>query len=463
MIFVINIAKKVRTNLSAALFSLLLMSVCVNASTLWISPTGGDFNPGTKEQPWLTPHKAAATAKAGDTVYFQPGTYNITSAIEIMNSGTADAWIVFSAAPGHMREAIINGGIEDGPKGAWFASGKSYIKLIGFTIQNVQPKGAGIWIRGREASKGTGSATGLRIENCRIHNTSNMGIAITGVPFKQDCILGSPSVKVMNDIIIENCEIEKTNEPDGKNECISVGEGVTNIIVRNNWIHDSDQYGIDFKEGVDGGEIYGNHIHGMEKHGIYMDAFAKWDRNIKIYNNLIHDCRTNGIVLARENWQKRSPELANIDIFNNIIFNCSRYGFYLYQHIADDSAKGIIDNITFANNTIYDCGGRINKIGGGIEVTHNLFSLSTVHVRNNIIWDIKGNVLETNPAVVNSNNLLDNENPKFVDEKSFNFHLMLDSPAIDTGTSEDAPGVDYDNNSRVTGKAIDIGAYEFVN
>jgi hypothetical protein len=42
-----------------------------------------------------------------------------------------------------------------------------------------------------------------------------------------------------------------------------------------------------------------------------------------------------------------------------------------------------------------------------------------------------------------------------------NFHLSANSPAIDKGTSTNAPTFDYDGNPRPSGKGIDIGAYEY--
>ena len=44
---------------------------------------------------------------------------------------------------------------------------------------------------------------------------------------------------------------------------------------------------------------------------------------------------------------------------------------------------------------------------------------------------------------------------------SGDYHLKSISPAIDAGTSIDAPSTDYDNNTRPQGAGFDIGAYEF--
>lgn len=420
--------------------------------TYWIAADGNDANPGTEAQPWLSPQKGATVAEAGDTVYFKAGTYNITQAITIANSGTSDAWLVFSAAPGHSREAIFTGTAGTHLKGAWFASGKSYIQLVGLSIQKIT-NGSGIWIRGRETSEGVGSATGIRVINCKIDSVSNIGIAITGVPFTADGTLGTPDYNITTDIIIENCDVTKTNETEvPRNECISIGEGVGDIIVRNNVVHESNQYGIDFKEGVDGGKIYGNTIYGMEVHGIYIDAIGKWNKNIDVYNNRIYDVGGAGITLAREK-DGATSTLQNIRIFNNITYNTKREGVMLYNHSADKGG-GVLDNIKIMNNTIYN-----GLIRNGIRVVHPYISLATVYVFNNIVYQTATAPLNLKSEVVASNNLAGID-PLFVNAGSGNFKVQSSSPAIDAGILANAPLFDYDYVSRPQGTGVDIGAFE---
>jgi len=52
--------------------------------------------------------------------------------------------------------------------------------------------------------------------------------------------------------------------------------------------------------------------------------------------------------------------------------------------------------------------------------------------------------------------------PEFVDPAGSDFHLQGDSPAVDNGSSIDAPGDDFDGNRRPQGEGYDIGAYEFL-
>jgi Ca2+-binding RTX toxin-like protein len=53
------------------------------------------------------------------------------------------------------------------------------------------------------------------------------------------------------------------------------------------------------------------------------------------------------------------------------------------------------------------------------------------------------------------------DDPKFVDEANDNFHLLFDSPAIDSGNSPNTPPDDIDDDSRLQLAGYDIGVDEF--
>jgi hypothetical protein len=50
---------------------------------------------------------------------------------------------------------------------------------------------------------------------------------------------------------------------------------------------------------------------------------------------------------------------------------------------------------------------------------------------------------------------------RLVDPAHFDLHLLPGAPALDTGSSVNAPKLDRDRIPRPQGKGIDIGAYEW--
>src|SRR5689334_21722924 len=68
-------------------------------------PQASDDGPGTRERPWKTLSKAAASARPGDTVLIRDGVYR--ERVLINASGTAQAPIRFEAAPG--EQVVLTG------------------------------------------------------------------------------------------------------------------------------------------------------------------------------------------------------------------------------------------------------------------------------------------------------------------------------------------------------------------
>jgi predicted outer membrane repeat protein len=132
----------------------------------------------------------------------------------------------------------------------------------------------------------------------------------------------------------------------------------------------------------------------------------------------------------------------------------------------------VIANCTFTRNST-----RYPINGGG--AVYNFLG-STV-IANSILW---GNTAAVGPQVYeylstgtaithcdvdqagfetgNGNIRLD---PLFVDPLQEDYHLQAGSPCIDAGTTDglELPEIDLDGNPRISGLAVDIGAYEYSN
>ena len=77
------------------------------AKDYYVSPDGADKNPGTRDKPFKTIHKAADIMVAGDTCYVRGGTYRET--VKVKNSGTEEEPISFVAWP---KETVTISGLE---------------------------------------------------------------------------------------------------------------------------------------------------------------------------------------------------------------------------------------------------------------------------------------------------------------------------------------------------------------
>lgn len=116
----------------------------VSAKEWFVAPNGSDANPGTGAEPFATPQRAVAAVRelvaAGLTenvrVTFAAGTYELAAPLIFTpaDSGTAEHWITYAAAPGQdvvfsggrrIRDWKVDGGrwtakLDDVQAGRWF-------------------------------------------------------------------------------------------------------------------------------------------------------------------------------------------------------------------------------------------------------------------------------------------------------------------------------------------------------
>jgi hypothetical protein len=192
-----------------------------------------------------------------------------------------------------------------------------------------------------------------------------------------------------------------------------------NIITNSCTVGWSDQEAININEGCTGVEIYNNWLQDINGCGIRMGG----EGGI-IYNNLIVDCGD-----STTYWDA------------GILVNY-RGG---YSHSEDTQVL---------NNTI------INPAGDGIEFGN---TYGTITIQNNIIVN-PGHTYIDATADTESNNLetMVIADCGFVNVAGDDYHLAVDSVAIDAGGDVSAFGitVDKDNNPRPVGE-YDQGAYEY--
>ncbi|MBB3838365.1 putative outer membrane repeat protein [Runella defluvii] len=114
-------------------------------------------------------------------------------------------------------------------------------------------------------------------------------------------------------------------------------------------------------------------------------------------------------------------------------------------------------NVTLRNCILWDN----TAVNGGNQI---FLGSSTLTLNHTLLQGGTGAIDNTNGIINNNGRLLDT-NPLFVDAANGNFRLQQCSPAIDAGTSMDAPTTDLDGNNRVDaiagGGVVDMGAYEY--
>jgi hypothetical protein len=429
--------------------------------------SASDDGAGTEGNPWATIAYAvggsSATA-AGDTIYVKEGATPYSEQVVFKKSGSAGNIITLQAYPGD--SPIIDGtGVstvnKDGDSASGddvglvlingYASAVNYVTIDGFEIRNIDDSSGLI---------GIGHQSNIIVKNCNIHDCY-----ICGVMFLPNWVDQFEQGWISN-ITVDTCVIYNVNEPYGS-ESLSL-LAVTGFEIKNCEVYDNNSHiAIDMKNGTNSGSVHDNEIYSTSD-AIYTDLQNIAVNDISIYNNLIYDVPTGGIMF--ENEGDEACDLSGLTVYNNIIYGCAN-GIYF------GSYSGSFDVCTFTviNNTLYDCDNAIRLLQtythyDGV-IRNNCIQGSAG--QNGIVYADYNDTTKTDPG---GNVLIDhdlvygvgsskygtdsvNDDTDFVNAGAANFHIQSTSPAIGAGSTTDAPTLDYDGLTR--GVAIDIGAYEY--
>lgn len=234
-------------------------------------------------------------------------------------------------------------------------------------------------------------------------------------------------------------------------------------------------------------KIEANHVHDLKISGgcngdggagIVNANYSATDNDV--IGNRVHDIGTPG---ACNGVQGIYHSHLRGHIYNNIVYRVSAWGIHLW-HAAN--------NVTIANNTVFANGS--GGMGGGIEFgvgdSPGGVVLNNTTVANNIVYRNASGIVQycySGQSCIGPNNTVANNlvygnsgaaislragsasatvtaEPQFVNYQangSGDYHLASSSPAINKGTSANAPAFDIDQAARPGGGAFDIGAYEF--
>jgi len=480
-------------------------------STLYyVGTSGSDTNPGTLARPWRTLQKAANTLVAGQTVKILPGTYYARFAP--LNSGTASAYITYTADPGTV---ILDGSgvtLAADARGDGLVQilGKSYIKVQNLTLRNSTVNCVNI----ADNTSGTRSkyieVTGLNIQNCkkvgiRVRFSDRLLIkdnVINHILYSSGIGVWWSTYATVDHNTITNAHYY--HECQGAYDEALTISGVNYFEVKYNTLDNTEatpagfcsgaeKLGIDVKETSQNGSVYRNTIKHMTTSSIYVDAWHAGANGtptlnrINIYQNYVSD--GGGITVSAE---QADGVVEYINIYNNVLVNTAFAGI----QVRASYGNGLRKNIKIYNNTIYGASSAGGNGGAGIYVTTaNLGSNNSdapVIIRNNISMfyfiasnsGTMGQVVAANATIASKisadHNLVSGplkcsqSYPTCVEVGSritatpatvfaspaiFNLHLKIASPAMDKGVATSLFTNDFDSFTRSL--TYDIGAYEY--
>jgi len=429
---------------------LLVSSLPVGAATTYyVSPGGDDLWAGTQAYPWATIGHAASMVTAGDTVLIKQGTYAERVAPTL--SGSPGNVITFAAYPGH--SVTIDGtgvSLPPGWGGLFEISGLSDITVQGIALVNAgtDDNHAGFLVEG---------SSNITIQGCTTTDTRSSGIGVWS----------SSNITISGNEVVLACN-------DGEQECITIAD-TDGFVVANNHVHHGGPgsiggEGIDTKDGSRNGIVLANRVHHINRLGIYADAWDEHTFNIEVLGNTVYSCHGSGLAVAAEN----GGLLESVKLYNNLSYDNYHSGISVGGW-GEPGAAHPMATILIVNNTLV--GNGTSGWGGGVFLENS--EATGVVIRNNVCsnnqsFQIADEIGLTDLVV--SHNLLDTfqdypgelygtayqlGDPLFVAASSKDFHLTAGSPAVDNGTSLDAPSTDLDGCHRPLGAAVDIGAFEF--
>ncbi|MBN1342028.1 MAG: right-handed parallel beta-helix repeat-containing protein [Phycisphaerae bacterium] len=445
------------------------------STTYYVAPDGNDANPGTQNQPWASPGYASRQLAPGDTLVVLAGKYVLSefdADILTPPSGTQNAWITIKGQDGN--RPVLAG--RDDLSHAVDLSGASYVRLENLEItHDDQATGAAVYFRDGLVVADS-PADHVVLNQLYIHHLDEFGLDLQDVD----------GLEVF-DCRIEYCGFGAIGGPMGQ------AGGLTNLVIKDSRLSYSghyyqgtdganrpydrpDGFGIEPSNGPveiartvaehnqgDGldSKARNTHIHECIVSNNACDGIKLWGDGSKIVNCLIYGAGDGvggaspwaGIVIGTDHINAR------FDIINTTLHdNPTRQAYPMYVQYEDTAPITVV-----MRNTII--AGAYGPVFFGNSVTltadHNLFLRGG---NESVQVELAGNdYTSTNieSGALGAGSLC--KDPKFVSPAWGNdgdYHLADGSPAINAGTTTDAPTIDLAGNPRPEAVGIDLGCYE---
>ncbi|WP_297212825.1 MULTISPECIES: right-handed parallel beta-helix repeat-containing protein [Thermodesulfovibrio] len=456
------------------LFTFVLVSLSFAGNVYYVSPSGSNSNPGTKEKPWATPGYGSRKLKPGDTLIIQSGKYVLQKYEDDIikpSSGRENAWIVIK---GDEKARPVLAG-RDNLLTAINLSGVSYVRIENLEItHDSSAKGGSVFFRdGIEILNKP--ASHIVLKDLYIHHIDEFGMNIQDVDDLQiiNCrieycgfgALGGPAGMHggWKNVKIQSCRLsysghyyqggDGSNRPYDRPDGFGIEPSAGPVLIENTIAEHNYGDGIDSK-------AENTVIRKCVVANNSCDGVKLWGTGSIIENTLIYG-RGDGksevtpwaaIVIDQVEKPNSTFEIINVTVDDTLGGNYLMY----VQYGVNVPVRLLIRNSIFSgrgpNSQIY--------IGNSVklEADHNLFYLP----KSEIVLEHGGrNYTQKNIGKLGEGNIYGN--PLFILPawgSNGDYHLKEGSPAIDRGTSDKAPLIDLDGKQRPQGKGFDMGAYE---
>jgi len=470
----------------------------------YVAPNGDDSNPGTEDRPWKSIQYAVDHVNPGDSIAVRGGIYH--ESVQFHQSGREGGPITLTNYDGEV--VTVSGG--ESPA-ILDKDGTQYWIIDGFRLDSNAYHTIKLDAWGCNGTCGGTHHWIIRnnkiIGAVQIYGSYNLfeGNEVDGSQHKGS----EDGVKELYDVSHHNIYRNNHIHHFASRGLWSMHR-THDCLFENNYIHhitdggyggmgiDTDGFGnVEWRH-----TIRGNHLHDCGESGIEMEN--TFDSIVE--NNIIHDTGTRGIDVINYGWTIPSPgdkkceaggennqygdtdgdndcegDITKNMIRQNLIYNGANRGGIVLYHAGGVKIWG---------NTIYNTNGSSVWLNTGVEY------ISEIELRGNIFAESKDSgevsLIDFASLAIDNHNLFYHPgwgeayeireswkrysvseyqlatskgqgsiegNPQSVNPSAGDFHLQLNSPAIDTGIDIGLT-TDLDSNPRPQGAGYDIGVYD---